>query len=249
MTRVNARELAVHLIYSQGFTGDEPDVVVPGITDADWYIFGTDDYSDFFVAGIKNEKVQYLSSAGTAFEYMGYKSGDAWPGGPFPEHVTLSRDEHDGNKIHAVFIGRVKNRKVITQNELMGESLVVFHHTNAFRKLHNKKIFKPSAMLDTSSSLHSQDMAANNYFNHVSLDGRTMTKRMEAQGMRNWKRCAENIAAGQLTGYSAYAGWISSEGHRKNIMNDTTHLGVGMGYNPDSTYKYYYTQNFCSFHN
>ncbi len=28
MTRANARELAVHLIYSQSFTGDEPDAVV-----------------------------------------------------------------------------------------------------------------------------------------------------------------------------------------------------------------------------
>ena len=28
MSRANARELAVHLIYSQGFTGEEPDVVV-----------------------------------------------------------------------------------------------------------------------------------------------------------------------------------------------------------------------------
>ena len=37
MTRANARELAVHLIYSQSFTGDEPDAVVSLRLDKDYY--------------------------------------------------------------------------------------------------------------------------------------------------------------------------------------------------------------------
>ena len=37
MTRANARELAVHLIYSQGFTGDEPQDVVTGRLDKEYY--------------------------------------------------------------------------------------------------------------------------------------------------------------------------------------------------------------------
>ena len=37
MTRANARELAVHLIYSQGFTGDEPDVVVATRLEKEYY--------------------------------------------------------------------------------------------------------------------------------------------------------------------------------------------------------------------
>ena len=37
MTRTNARELAVHLIYSQGFTGDEPDVVVATRLEKEYY--------------------------------------------------------------------------------------------------------------------------------------------------------------------------------------------------------------------
>ena len=37
MTRANARELAIHLIYSQGFTGDEPDVVVATRLEKEYY--------------------------------------------------------------------------------------------------------------------------------------------------------------------------------------------------------------------
>ncbi len=37
MTRANARELAIHLIYSQGFTGDEPDAVVAARLEKEYY--------------------------------------------------------------------------------------------------------------------------------------------------------------------------------------------------------------------
>ena len=37
MTRANARELAVHLIYSQSFTGDEPETVVAARLDKEYY--------------------------------------------------------------------------------------------------------------------------------------------------------------------------------------------------------------------
>ena len=37
MTRANARELAVHLIYSQGFTGDEPDFLVATRLEKEYY--------------------------------------------------------------------------------------------------------------------------------------------------------------------------------------------------------------------
>ena len=37
MTRANARELAVHLIYSQGFTGEEPDAVIATRVEKEYY--------------------------------------------------------------------------------------------------------------------------------------------------------------------------------------------------------------------
>ena len=37
MTRANARELAVHLIYAQGFTGDEPEALVATRLEKEYY--------------------------------------------------------------------------------------------------------------------------------------------------------------------------------------------------------------------
>lgn len=37
MTRGNARELAVHLIYSQGFTGDEPERIISDRLEKEYY--------------------------------------------------------------------------------------------------------------------------------------------------------------------------------------------------------------------
>lgn len=70
MTRANARELAVHLIYSQGFTGDEPDVVVATRLEKEYYKLLSDEnevyeerpsraqlaYIDNVVAGVANRQ-------------------------------------------------------------------------------------------------------------------------------------------------------------------------------------------------
>ena len=70
MTRANARELAVHLIYSQGFTGEEPDVVVATRLEKEYYKLLSEDndvyeerpsraqlaYIDNVVAGVSNRQ-------------------------------------------------------------------------------------------------------------------------------------------------------------------------------------------------
>ena len=70
MTRANARELAVHLIYSQGFTGEEPDVVVATRLEKEYYKQLSDEnevyeerptrtqlaYIDNVVAGVANRQ-------------------------------------------------------------------------------------------------------------------------------------------------------------------------------------------------
>ena len=70
MTRANARELAVHLIYSQGFTGEEPDVVVATRLEKEYYKLLSDEndvyeerpsrtqlaYIDNVVAGVANRQ-------------------------------------------------------------------------------------------------------------------------------------------------------------------------------------------------
>ena len=70
MTRANARELAVHLIYSQGFTGEEPDVLVATRLEKEYYKLLSEEnevyeerpsraqlaYIDNVVAGVANRQ-------------------------------------------------------------------------------------------------------------------------------------------------------------------------------------------------
>ncbi len=98
--------------------------------------------------------------------------------------------------------------------------------------------------LARAASLHSQDMAANNYFSHTSLDGRSPGTRITQAGY-NWSRYGENIAAGQSTMDAALASWLKSPGHCKNIMNARNKdYGLGCAYKSTSRYRIYWTQDF-----
>ncbi|WP_438491242.1 CAP domain-containing protein [Streptomyces asiaticus] len=88
---------------------------------------------------------------------------------------------------------------------------------------------KLDARLSRAAQPHSEDMAAHNYFDHTSLDGRTVVDRGKAQGYPStW---GENIAKGQNAPADVRASWMSSEGHRTNILNcDHTTMGLGLAW-------------------
>jgi uncharacterized protein YkwD len=91
---------------------------------------------------------------------------------------------------------------------------------------------------------HSEDMAANNYFSHTSLDGRAFVDRIEDAGYW-WNAAGENIAAGYSTPQAVMNGWMNSAGHRQNILNSAyCDLGVGYAYDQSSAYDHYWTQDF-----
>lgn len=92
---------------------------------------------------------------------------------------------------------------------------------------------------------HSADMAANNYFSHTSLDGRTFDQRILQAGFTGGYPLGENIAAGQSTAQVVVNGWMASTGHCQNIMNGSFHqIGIGYGFSQSSTYKHYWAQSF-----
>jgi N utilization substance protein B len=59
MTRANARELAVHLIYSQGFTGDEPEAVVAARLDKEYYK-NLSEENEVYVERPSRAQLQYI---------------------------------------------------------------------------------------------------------------------------------------------------------------------------------------------
>jgi uncharacterized protein YkwD len=97
--------------------------------------------------------------------------------------------------------------------------------------------------LRTAARLHSQDMATNNYFSHVSLNGTTFDQRIRNAGYTGSFPLGENIAAGPSTPQSLVDGWMASPGHCANIMNGSFRAtGIGYAFSASSTYRHYWTQ-------
>nr|WP_131748502.1 CAP domain-containing protein [Frankia sp. Cppng1_Ct_nod] len=114
--------------------------------------------------------------------------------------------------------------------------------TNAERAKVGARPLTPDACLTLAAQLHSEDMAANSYMDHVGLDGRTMSDRATAAGYR-YRMLGENVAAGQQSPAEVVAGWMNSPGHRKNILNgEFTQIGVGCA--RGGSYGTYWTQLF-----
>ena len=89
---------------------------------------------------------------------------------------------------------------------------------------------------------HSNDMAANNYFDHTGLDGSNFDDRATAAGYAGFAT-GENIAAGSGTVDDVVnLNWVTSTaGHCEYLMTESTEMGAGCGHNPNSTYTNYWT--------
>jgi uncharacterized protein YkwD len=76
---------------------------------------------------------------------------------------------------------------------------------------------------------HSVDMRTGPFFAHVNpCTGQDVGDRLDEAGI-GWQAAGENIARGQPTPEAVMSAWMSSQGHRDNILNPVfTHLGVGV---------------------
>lgn len=88
---------------------------------------------------------------------------------------------------------------------------------------------------------HSRDMATNDYFSHTAPDGRSPFDRMRAAGYPD--PAAENIAMGYRTPADVVAGWMDSDGHRRNLL-DCSYRATGVGLHHGPHGRPYWTQVF-----
>lgn len=96
-----------------------------------------------------------------------------------------------------------------------------------------------NAALTKAAQAHSEDMAAHRNMSHTGSDGSSPDDRITSAGY-NWRTYGENVAYGYDTPEKVMAGWMSSPGHRENILNcEFKEIGVGLA-QPDS----YWTQDF-----
>ncbi len=105
---------------------------------------------------------------------------------------------------------------------------------------------RPRAQLARAAQLHADEMALSDVVTHTGADGSRVGDRVTRVGYA-WSSVGENIAAGHADPDAAVSMLLRSPGHCRNLMTDRyTDLGVGYAFNPGSTYRHYWTQNFGS---
>ncbi|WTJ00648.1 CAP domain-containing protein [Streptomyces sp. NBC_00723] len=96
-----------------------------------------------------------------------------------------------------------------------------------------------NAVLTKAAQAHSEDMAAQQNMSHTGSDGSDPGARITRAGYV-WSTYGENVAYGYTTPEQVMSGWMSSPGHKANILNCAfKEIGVGLA-QPGS----YWTQDF-----
>ncbi|WP_410539762.1 CAP domain-containing protein [Streptomyces sp. KL2] len=98
---------------------------------------------------------------------------------------------------------------------------------------------KMNEKLAEAARAHSRDMADHRNMSHTGSDGSGPGDRISRAGYE-WRTYGENVAHGYRTPESVMNGWMSSPGHKRNILNCSfEEIGVGLAQPGD-----YWTQTF-----
>ncbi|CAH2574454.1 hypothetical protein PRNO82_03814 [Planktothrix rubescens] len=124
----------------------------------------------------------------------------------------------------------------------------VLNLTNDFRSQNGLRPLTLNTKLNAAAQEQSQDMAQQDFFNHIGLDGSTPATRAQDQGY-TFSFIGENIGAGYQTPEEVVQGWIDSPGHRENLLNPNyAEIGIGYFYLENDTgfenWNHYWTQVF-----
>jgi uncharacterized protein YkwD len=117
---------------------------------------------------------------------------------------------------------------------------------NAYRTSNGLQAVSSNGALSAAAAWMAGDMAARNYIGHVSSDGRSPTQRMSAFGYPATSMyTGEDLGAGYGTAGAVLAGWQASGAHNAVLLNPNYNaIGVGLVYEPSSTYKWYWAADF-----
>ena len=81
-------------------------------------------------------------------------------------------------------------------------------------------------------------------FSHTRPNGSSCFTAYDEAGV-SYQKAGENIAAGYMSPETVMNGWMNSPGHRANILDGSfTQIGIACYYDPNSSYGYYWVQNF-----
>jgi uncharacterized protein YkwD len=92
---------------------------------------------------------------------------------------------------------------------------------------------------------HSRDMAARQFFGHITPEGRDVEARLRPRGITRYRMVAENLALifDPISPVSTTIHqWMMSPGHKRNILGPFRYTGVGVAISARGAY--YITQVF-----
>lgn len=105
---------------------------------------------------------------------------------------------------------------------------VLLRLSNAARFEQGLPSLRIDARLHAVAQSHAQAMAGGAWFDHVDTQGRAVGERLLDAGFR-YRWAGENISAGKDRIDDVFHWWMSSEGHRANILKPEFGL-MGAGY-------------------
>lgn len=105
--------------------------------------------------------------------------------------------------------------------------------TNKERSSSSVKPLVKNEQLTAAAQAKAKDMVDNNYWSHVTPDGKEPWYFIDQAGYK-YSKSAENLAFGFATSKSTVSGWMNSPSHRANIVDpELTEVGFGIANAPD----------------
>ena len=113
--------------------------------------------------------------------------------------------------------------RATAQGNVVNELLALVNDTRADNGVPPLTLSCP---LNQAAQVHLEDMIENDFFSHTGSDGSSAQDRILAAGYGSGF-FGENIAGGYRSAQSVFNGWMSSSGHRENILRSGfDHMGL-----------------------
>jgi uncharacterized protein YkwD len=116
----------------------------------------------------------------------------------------------------------------------------ILRYTNEFRQSKGKSALIMEDVINEQAKKHAMNMAKGKTpFGHQGFQDRVKAVKAETGFL---SAAAENVAYGNMTAKEVVQGWIKSPTHRKNLLGNYTHIGIGVAESKNG--RLYFTQLF-----
>ena len=170
----------------------------------------------------KNEYIRIFAKIG---DWYVVQTDDNYIGAASSKYIRLVYPNSTGN------LGSSDSGTGTTTSQLTADEQEVFDLINAKRVANGLSALKIDDELQNVARIKAQDMVNNNYFSHTSPTYGSPFDMMKSFGI-SYKTAGENIA-GNSNNSSAVNAWMTSEGHKANILNSSfNYTGIGVVSSP-----------------